>query len=195
MTQMSAEPNNSGQHLHDQWGYSDCSVVRSFRNRIGRTLWNVVWLVLFRPSPRMLHPWRRILLRLFGAKIGNGAHIYPSCKIWAPWNLEMKADTCLSHYVDCYCVAPVTLEQGAKVSQYSYLCTADKNYDTRELIAKPIRICTNAWVCADVFIAPGVTVGEGAVVGARSSVFKDVEPWTVIGGNPAKFIKQRELKK
>jgi putative colanic acid biosynthesis acetyltransferase WcaF len=164
----------------------------SLRNRIGRKVWHIVWLTLFRTTPSFLHPWRCFLLRLFGAKVGRRVHVYPSCRIWAPWNLEMQARSCLSHYVDCYCVAPISLERRAIVSQYSFLCTADKNYDTRELIAEPIRICANAWVCADAFIAPGVTVGEGAVVGARASVFRDVPPWAIVGGNPASLIRMRK---
>lgn len=61
------------------------------------------------------------------------------------------------------------------------------------MIKSPIVIADQVWVCADAFIGPGVTIGEGAVVGARACVFKDVEPWSVVGGNPARFIKKRIL--
>ena len=60
-------------------------------------------------------------------------------------------------------------------------------------LTAPLTIGDSAWVCADVFVAPGVTIGTGAVAAARAVVVKNVAPWTVVGGNPAKFIKNRVL--
>jgi putative colanic acid biosynthesis acetyltransferase WcaF len=147
-------------------------------------------------SPKVFHGWRRFLLRLFGARIGKGAHPYPSAKIWAPWNLEMGDHSCLGQNVDCYCVDRIKIGSHATVSQYSYLCAATHDYGDANmpLITAPIIIRDGAWLAADVFIGPGVTIGEGAVVGARSSVFQDIEAWTIVAGTPAKFIKKRELK-
>lgn len=175
---------------------SNCPSAHSLRNKIGRGLWGLVWAVAFRPSPKIFHRWRCTWLRLFGAKIGQGVHVYPSAKIWAPWNLEMGDYSCLSHDVDCYCVASVKIGAHATISQYSYLCTASHDIEAPDmpLITAPITIGSGAWITADVFVAPGVTVGEGAVVGARASVFSAVEPWTVVAGNPARFIKDRILK-
>ena len=95
-----------------------------------------------------------------------------------------------------YNVDVITIKDGATISQYAYLCTAshDISDPNHHLITAPITICENAWVAADAFIGMGVTVGKGTVVGARAAVFKDVEPWTVVGGNPAKVIKKREIK-
>ena len=100
---------------------------------------------------------------------------------------------CLSFGVDCYCVDKVTVGSNVTVSQYSYLCTAshDHTHADMPLTHAPIVIGDQAWVCADVFVGMGVTIGEGAVVAARATVVKDVEPWIVVGGNPAKFIKKR----
>ena len=156
-------------------------------NRLRRALWNVVWAVLYRTSPAPLHGWRRALLRLFGATVGAGAHPYPRARIWAPWNLTMEAHSCLANDVDCYCVAPVRVGRHATVSQYSYLCTASHDYrdPSMPLVTAPIDIGERAWITADCFIGPGVTVGRGAVVGARSTVLRDVDPWTVVAGNPA----------
>ena len=167
----------------------------SYRNRVGRMLWGMVWLLLFRPSPRPFHAWRRWLLRLFGAKVEQGAHPYPSARIWAPWNLTMGEGSCLGDHVDCYAVDQVILEPHATVSQYAFLCTASHDYRFSDMpvISAPIRIGRRAWVAADVFVGPGVTIGEGAVVGARASVFRNVDPWTVVGGNPARIIKKYEL--
>jgi putative colanic acid biosynthesis acetyltransferase WcaF len=167
----------------------------SLGNRALRAMWAIVWLLLFRPSPRIFHAWRRWLLRLFGARIGRRAHVYPSVKIWAPWNLELGDHSCLGSYVDCYNVAPVHVGAFATVSQYSYLCTATHDYNKREmpLIARPIKIGDWAWVAADVYVGPGVTIGDGCVVGARSSVHRSLPAWCVAVGNPAKPVKSRAM--
>jgi len=163
---------------------------------MARGCWSIVWFLLHRPSPTPLFAWRRFLLRLFGARIARGAHIYPSARIWAPWNLEMEEHSCLGKWVDCYCVDKITIGANATVSQYAYLCAAghDISDPGMRLTTKPIRIERNAWVAAGAFIGPGVTIGEGAVIGARGCVFKSVRPWTVMGGNPAQFIKRRKLR-
>lgn len=164
-------------------------------NKVTRTVWNVVWVLLFRPSPIPFHGWRRFLLRCFGANIGKRALPYPSARIWGPWNLTMEDDSCLSHQVDCYCVDKIHLGQRVTVSQYSFLCTASHDYTRRSmpLVTAPIRIEADAWITADVFVGPGVTVGEGAVIGARSTVSQDVDPWTVVAGNPPKLIGPRVI--
>jgi putative colanic acid biosynthesis acetyltransferase WcaF len=127
-----------------------------------------------------------MILRLFGAKVGANAHPYPLARIWAPWNLSMDVASCLSDHVDCYSVAPITIGAHATVSQYSYLCSASRDYrdPTMPLIIAPITVGADAWVAADVFVGPGVRIGDGAVVGARSTVTQDVEPWTVVAGSP-----------
>ncbi len=167
----------------------------SFSNRLARLLWGMVWTLLYRPSPVPLHAWRRTLLRLFGARVEKGAHPYPSARIWAPWNLEMLAGSCLSHQVDCYCVDKIKLGRRATVSQYSFLCSASHDHRKRSmpLVTAPIEIGDDAWVTSDVFIGPGVTVGEGAMVGARSTVFRDVPAWTIVAGNPAIEVGRRTL--
>ena len=169
----------------------------SFQNKASRVLWNLVWVFLYRPSPKVFHFWRRFLLRVFGAKVGRGAHPYPSSKVWAPWNLEMGENSCLASGVDCYSVAKVVIGDNATVSQYSYLCTASHDYTdaAMPLVVAPISIGERAWVTADVFVGPGVVIGEGAVVAARSSVFSDIEPWSVAKGNPATTFKKREILK
>jgi putative colanic acid biosynthesis acetyltransferase WcaF len=163
----------------------------SVANRAARAIWNLAWLVLFRPTPIPLHAWRRQLLRLFGATIGKGARIYPGARIWAPWNLVLEDDSCIANGVDCYSVAEIRLNRGALVSQYSHLCSASHDYTHEDfpLVAAPILIGTRAWVAAGAFIGPGVRIGERAVVAARAVVVKDVGPWVVCGGNPAKAIK------
>jgi putative colanic acid biosynthesis acetyltransferase WcaF len=161
--------------------------------RARRLLWHMVWILLYRTSPRPCHGWRRLLLRAFGAAIGAGAHPYPRARIWAPWNLRMDAHSCLADDVDCYCVAPVTLGRHATVSQYSYLCSASHDYLQMAMptTAAPICIEEEAWIAADVFVGPGVTVGRGAVVGARSTVTADVAAWDVVVGSPPRVVRAR----
>lgn len=168
----------------------------SFANKALRFAWNFVWYCFYRPSPIAFFGWRRMLLRVFGSNIHPEARPYPTARIWAPWNLSMDKLSCLSHEVNCYCVAKVSLGCHSLVSQGSHLCTATHDYSDLEmpLLAAPIHIGNYAWVTADVFIAPGVNIGDGAVINARSSVFEDIEPWSVARGYPAKSYKKRILK-
>ncbi len=164
-------------------------------NKVGRVVWQSVWLLLFRPSPRVCFGWRRFLLRCFGATLGQRANIYPSCRIWAPWNLQVDDFGCLSDGVECYCVDRVTIGAHATVSQYAFLCTATHDPDDRHmrLVTEPIHIGDQAWICAGAFIHPGVRVGTGAVAGARAVVTSDVESWMIVAGNPAQPIRKRSL--
>jgi putative colanic acid biosynthesis acetyltransferase WcaF len=168
----------------------------SFGNKLARTLWGVAWLLLFRPSPRRCLGWRRFLLRLFGANLAATAKIHNSVVIWAPWNLTMEDEATLAPKVDCYCVAPVRIGAHTTVSQYSYLCGATHDFEHPRfpLVPKPIVIEDQVWIGADVFVAPGVTIHQGAVVGARSSVFSDIPPWQIAVGNPAKPIRARVIR-
>jgi putative colanic acid biosynthesis acetyltransferase WcaF len=162
-------------------------------NRLVRVLWKVCYFLLFRPSPRVAHKFRVLLLRLFGADVDWSAHPYPKCKIWLPSHLKMCAHSCLADDVDCYNVSPVTLEPWSTVSQYSYLCTAshDINDPNLTLFSKPILVGYRAWVASRSYVGPGVVISEGAVVGANACVYKDVASWTVVGGNPARPIGKR----
>jgi putative colanic acid biosynthesis acetyltransferase WcaF len=164
-------------------------------NRVARAVWHMVWLVLYRPTPRLFHAWRCLLLRLFGAKLGNQVHPYPTARIWAPWNLEMGDHACLSEGVDCYCVAKIQIGAYSTISQYSFLCTASHDHSkaAMPLVAAPITIGERVWITADVFVGPGVTIGDGAVVTARSSVFSDLPAWIVARGNPAVPVKSRRF--
>lgn len=165
-------------------------------NKVLRFVWNMVWFFLFRPSPVFMHGWRNILLRCFGAKLGKGVHVYPTAHIWAPWNLIMHDYSGIGSYVDCYTVDKVIVGSGSAISQYSFLCTASHDYSRLDLpaIRAPITIGDNVWITADVFVAPGVTIGDGSVITARSSVFSDIPEWVVASGSPAIVKKKRTLK-
>ena len=166
----------------------------SLKNRFGRIIWGIVYLVLFRLTPVPCFGWRRMLLRCFGAKLASSVHIYPSARIWAPWNLTMESRACLAQEVYCYNVDQVFLGADSTVSFRSFLCTAshDINHPQRPLVTAPIRIERGAYLFADAFIGMNVTIGEGAVVAARAVVVRSVAPFDVVGGNPARVISHRK---
>jgi putative colanic acid biosynthesis acetyltransferase WcaF len=169
----------------------------SRKNQLARFIWAIVWTLLARPFPRSVgNSWKLFLLRLFGAKVHKTSVVYSSVRIYMPWKLQMAEYSCLAPEVDCYNVDWVIIGANSTVSQKSYLCTASHDIYKSDmpLITAPIVIEDQVWVAADAYIAPGVTIHQGSVIAARAVVVKDVEPWTIIGGNPAKFIKKREIK-
>lgn len=166
----------------------------SFANRIGRALWSVAYVLLFRPSPYFLGGWRTFLLRCFGAKLGF-ARFAPSSKVWAPWLLQCGDHVYVDERVNLYNAFGIELGDRVIISQGSFLCTASHDYTRSDypLIGQKIEVRNDVWVAADAFIAPGVTLGDGAVVGARAVVTADVAAWCVVAGNPARVIRTREL--
>lgn len=178
-------------YMHFQTPYSR-------RDKMRRLLWSIAWTLLARPFPRSCcSGWKRLLLRAFGAKVAGTAVVYSSARVFKPWLLTMDDHSCLAEGVDCYNAAPVHIGVNATVSQRAFLCTASHDIsDPRHRQTEaPIFIADRAWVCAEAYVGPGVTIGEGAVVGARGCAYKDVEPWTVVGGNPARVISHREMRK
>lgn len=170
----------------------------SKRNQISRFIWNLVWAIFARPFPRSLgNQWKLFLLRLFGAKLHKTSVVYSSVRIYMPWNLEMAEFSCLSPEVDCYNVDKIYIGAHSTVSQKTYLCSAshDVTNSSHPLITAPIIIEDQVWIGSAAYIGMGVTIEQGAVVGATASVYKNVSPWTIVGGNPAKFIKNRVIEK
>jgi len=168
----------------------------SLKNRVMQKIWGILSFFIFRPlGSSVFNSWRIMVLKIFGAKIGKGSIVYSSAFIPAPWNLEMGKYCCLGPYVKLH-IAKTILGDKVTISQRAYLCSGshDINYLNKPFISAPIIIGDYAWVAAEVFVGPGITIGEGAVLGARSAVFTDVAPYTVVGGNPAKFIKKRLIK-
>lgn len=158
-----------------------------------RAVWNVTWLLLAAWTPPQLHCWRRFLLNLFGAKIAKGARVYGSARIWSPANLEMGKGAVLGWRSHCYSMGRIVIEDFAIVSQFVHLVsgTHDTESANFQLMTRPIRVCSHAWLASSCFIGPGVTVHEGAVLGARGVAFRDLAPWTIHAGNPARAIRPR----
>ena len=169
----------------------------SLANKLSRLIWGCCYWILFRPfNLGLFNTWRALIFRIFQAKIGRGATVYASARIWAPWNLELGDYSSIGPKADIYNQGKIIIGSNSVISQKSYLCASTHNHNlpTFPLIKKPINIGNKVWVAADAFIGPGVQIGDGAVIGARSAVFKNVQPWTIVGGNPAEFIKNRILK-
>jgi len=163
------------------------------RDRVRRLLWRIVRLLMYSPTPVYMHRWRCSVLRAFGANVHESAFPYPDAKIWAPWNLVMNSGSCLGPNVECYNVALVHLGRDVTVSQRSHLCTASHDYNDPKfpLTGAPIVISDGAWIAAEAFVGPGVRIGARAVVLARSVIVNDVEPSAVMGGNPARHVRDR----
>jgi putative colanic acid biosynthesis acetyltransferase WcaF len=162
-------------------------------DRLKRLVWNVVWTFAFRPSPRPLHSWRAMLLRLFGARIGRGVHVYPSVTVWAPWRLEIGDESGIGDRAILYTQDTVRIGKRAVISQGAHLCAGSHDYTQPgfPLITRPINIGDHVWVAAEAFVHPGVSIAEGSVIGARSVVTRDMPEWTVCSGFPCVPIKPR----
>jgi putative colanic acid biosynthesis acetyltransferase WcaF len=158
-------------------------------------LWWIVQATLFRMSPQGLYGWRRFLLRLFGCNVGKGALIRPTVEITYPWKVSIGDFSWVGHNVCLYSLGEIHIADNVVISQESYLCTG--SHDMRrpgfEMRVKPILIDAEVWIAADVFIFPGVHVGRGAVVSARSTVQEDLPAMMVCGGNPARPIFPRRI--
>ncbi|PZX45750.1 putative colanic acid biosynthesis acetyltransferase WcaF [Roseinatronobacter thiooxidans] len=163
------------------------------REQAGRVLWALV-VIFFRFSPRPLWGWRRAMLRAFGARVGTDVHVYPSARITIPWNLTLGAGCSVGDHAILYALGPITLGPRATVSQYAHLCAG--SHDWRDpampLTKPPITIGADVWICADVFVGPGVKVGDCAILGARAVVVRDVAPRSIVAGNPARPMGTRD---
>lgn len=178
--------------------YQDLSTFRipgGFRGRSGLLVqgwWLVQWFI-FRPSPQVLYGFRRCLLRLFGARIGAHVLVRPTAWITYPWKLSVGDYSWIGDEVVLYSLGDIQIGAHTVISQRSYLCAGTHDY-TRpsfDISAPPIHIGDQVWIASDVFVAPGVSIGDGAVVGARSSVFHDLPMGMVCVGSPAQPIKPR----
>lgn len=170
----------------------------SLSNKLYRLVWNIVYVLLFRPFiGNIFNRWRIFLLKLFGAKIGENSVIYSNARIWMPRNLTIGKYTCIGPKVFCYNPQPMIIGNKVTVSQDSYLCGGSHDISDLALgfISAPIIIKDFSWVCANCFIMMGTTIEEGCIIGATASLFKSTEPWSVYGGNPAKKIKERKVTK
>ena len=172
----------------------------SIQSKILRLFWNVNYILLFRPfiSP-IFRKWRLLILKIWGAKVTWSSSVYASVKIWAPWNLYLAENSGIGPHCIIYNQDKIVLGPNSKISQFCYLCTAghdieELNNSKSGLLTGPIIIEENVWIGTNSFINMNIIISKGAIVAASSNVVKNVPSWTIVGGNPAKFIKTRKLK-
>lgn len=156
-------------------------------------LWWIVQALLVHPTPQIMYGWRRLVLRLFGARIGKGVLIRASAEITYPWKVEIGDHAWIGDHVTLYSIGRITIGRSAVVSQHTYVCAATHDYKdiAFPLREGPIVIGDEAWIAAHCFLAPGVTVGRAAVAGARAVVVEDVPAAAIVVGHPAKVIGMR----
>lgn len=161
-----------------------------------RFAWELVQRTLVRLSPRKAHGWRRMWLRLFGARMTPTSFTKPSTKVFHPWLLEMGEWSVLSEGVHVYNLGPVRIGSHTVLSQDVYVCAGTHDYTRPDmpLLRPTIRIGSGVWVCAGAFLGPGITVGDNAVVGARAVAMRDVPAGMIVAGNPAVVVKARRMK-
>ena len=174
---------------------NDFRLPDGFRGRPGWyvQLWWLVQSLLMHTSPQFMYGWRRFLLRAFGAKIGTNVIIRPSVTITYPWKVSIGDDSWIGDHVELYSLGEITIGRNVVISQKSYLCAASHDYDKPDfpIWARAVTVKDGCWLATDVYVAPGVSIGQGTVVGARSSVFKDLPAGKICMGSPAKVIKER----
>lgn len=163
------------------------------RSAIAVQLWWFVQATFFQCSPQFAYGFRRWILRCFGAKVGSGVIIRPSATITYPWKLSIGNFSWIGDDVVLYSLGEIIIGDNVVVSQRSYICTGDHDYTKPDfpIRSRTITIGSEAWVAADVFIAPGVSIGEGSIIGARSSVFSDMPAGWLCMGYPCKAVKPR----
>lgn len=165
------------------------------REKIARVLWGLVQATAFRASFHNWYGLRRTMLRAFGARLDATANVRRTVTIECPWNLSMGAESSVGDRAVLYCLGPVSIGARVTISQGAHLCagTHDHRRATMPLVRSPITIGDEAWIAADAFVGPGVTVGEGAILGARGVAMRDLAPWTIHAGNPAVAVRERRF--
>lgn len=168
----------------------------SLRNRLFRVVWGVAWLLLARYTPPPLHSWRRLVLRAFGAKVGRGARVYGSVSIWMPQHLELGENALIGPGVRLYNQGHIRIGAWTVVSQRAHICASSHDISDPhfQLLLRPVVIGDRCWVAAEAFVGPGVTMGDRAVLAARGALFGKAAADSVYTGNPAYFMKARQMR-
>jgi putative colanic acid biosynthesis acetyltransferase WcaF len=167
----------------------------SLGDRLRRLLWHTAWFVLCRFTPPPLHAWRRLVLRACGAKVGLGARVHGSARIWLASHLDLGANALIGPHARIYNQGFIRIGAGSVVSQGAHLCASSHDLGDPhfQLVLKPITIGEGCWIAAEAFVGPGVVMGDGSVLAARAALFGAAEPGGVYSGNPAQFLKRRQL--
>jgi putative colanic acid biosynthesis acetyltransferase WcaF len=168
----------------------------STREQWLRMAWSLgCWLIKL--SPRPFFEWRCRVLRLFGARIGTHVRVYSSSRIYMPWNVEIEDCAALGEDVFIYSLGKVHIGKNVSLAYRAHVCTGTHDLEdpALPLLKLPVHIEAGVWIGTEAFVGPGVRVGHCAVVGARAVVVKDVGPFEIVAGNPARVIRQRKFKR
>ena len=159
----------------------------------GRLAWGLLAGPLFAWTPRPMWGWRCAVLRLFGARIGRNVHISPSVRITIPWNLDIDDFSAAGDRAIFYALGPIRVGKCVTISQGAHICAGSHDWRSPKmtLIKPPITIGDDAWICADAFVGPGVTIGERAILGARGVAMRDLPAGVIATGNPAVVVSHR----
>ncbi len=165
------------------------------KDYILRMIWRLIWFSVWRICWHRVNFLRPLILKCFGAKVPLNSMFFGSTWIEFPWNLTCGEYSAIGPRVHIYNLGRVSIGDNTVISQDAYLCAGTHNYNDPKmpLIKEPIIIGGSVWICAGSFIGPGVTISEGAIVGARGVAMNDVPPWTIVAGNPARPIKKRKI--
>jgi len=170
------------------------------RQEFSVKLARLIWLIFFSPIiyylPAPLSKLKVLILRLWGAKIGKNVYLRKGTSILIPWKLTIGNHVAIGLNVTLYNLENIIILDQIVISQNAYLCTGSHDYENPNfsLIKKPIKINHYVWIASDAFIGPGVTIGTGSIVGAKSIIYKNTEDWCVYSGNPARIIKERIIR-
>jgi putative colanic acid biosynthesis acetyltransferase WcaF len=168
----------------------------SLKLKLKSRIWDFINVSLYRYSPFCFRRFRVMLVNLFGGNIDKRCSLNRKSKISHPWNLTMGYLSSIGENTWIYCLDKISIGDKCCIGNDVYLLTGshDINKPTFDLITKPIVIKNNSWVATGSYILPGITIGNNCVVAAKSLVNKSVEDNSIVGGNPAKFIKKRIIK-
>ncbi len=166
------------------------------RNALIVILWWTIQSTMFAWSPQPFFGWRILILRLFGAKIGNNVKIRPTTRITYPWKLKIGNNCWIGDNCDLYNLGDIEIGNNVALAHRVYLCTGNHDYTktTFDILAEPIKIEDEVWLTNDVFVGPGVSVGKGCVIGVRSTVLNNMPEGMICYGYPAKPVRKRIIK-
>ena len=187
MPQLMIKNSNQKDAYSSPWSKKEAILIR---------IWEVVWNLLIRWLPKPFSVWYRFWLKLFGAKIYGKPFIAPTCRIYAPWLLEIHHKACLATRSEVYNLGPICIKERVTIAQYTYLCNGTHDFESPilPLVVGNMVIEKDVFIGAKAIILPGLHIEEGCIIGAGSILTKDTEPFGIYGGNPAKFIKKRIIK-
>jgi putative colanic acid biosynthesis acetyltransferase WcaF len=150
---------------------------------------------VFQLCPFSFSALKRVVLRAFGAKIGRDVTIKPQVKITFPWKLEVGDHVWIGEMCWMLNLERIVIGSHVCISQRAFLCTGSHNFKlaTFDLVTRPIKLEDGAWIGADGWVGPGVTVHTHAVLTAGSVATADLAAYGIYRGNPAVMVKQRVI--